>query len=674
MNEGFKPFPGRGLIHGLHGFPVRLIEYLFPSISNYEIDVLNRYVDVFWEPNVYSRAGGGVNITELEIQIVETGTISNIEIAAITAQDGTTKDNATLLVGGETVIRVWINVFGNASGTETFIIKPAFAGAVVDSTGNKCPASTNTGEITLEKELDAMYKAVILTELNASEAVPTRPQRLVENALFVSGRSAGWLTELDALFLASLDQNHILYNFVTGTKIAAIVGTPVLTKFLGQRGAASSYIDFNWNPAAHGVKYLQNDRAFICVITNNAQSSAIIFGARGTDSGINFGNTKLSPRNASDQASISTGLNNSGNELVVSSITDSIGVYMGSRNAASGTGAVKLYKDGSEIGADIDASSTPTTRDYYGNTQNPDNGTPTINQSHDILAWAWGSNLRSHAASIGTVFNQLRTDLASLVPNIIADKLYSGTGQSNGDRADLISNLTETQYDTYIANGAYLMSNGYDANCYVWWDDEWQAIDPGVNGVDRPGGYFSPLYALALEEADKYPGEDLYFIWQCIGGTGMKNASGGNNWIPGGVPSSQFEMYESKYNSALAELTSVTTFMPMYWFQGEADAASTEARALEYEASEQAYVAGVIASTGHNDIIVMQIHSGIPAGTYPHKAIIIEAKENNNTNGEYGTNGVLINIDDLERQAADPAHLTNSSSIILAQRMSAAYP
>ena len=639
-------------------------------ISGATLDILNRFVIINFDPNVYHSSGGGLLASDLAVTFAQNGGVATAcSISSVSQVDG------SALVGGETEVKVNISITGNPSGVETIEIKPSAAGSYRDSDDNYCSANDSTGVITLELELDPMYKAVILAELTANESTPARPQRLVENEWFVDARAAGWLTELDGFHLASYTYDHECYNFVTGTKDAAIVGAPVLTQYLGQIGATGGYIDFNWNPSADGINFLQDDNSCFVVITNNGQSAGLVFGARGTGGGVNFGHVRILPRNVSDQAACSTGVNNAGNEIVVAGITDSEGVYNASRNAASGANAVKFYKDGVEIGTDVDTSSTPTERDFYGNAENPNDGAPTVNVVHQVLLWAWGSNLRSHVASINTISAALKTGLEALVPNIIADKLYSWCGQSLMDRAELLSALDAGQTATYVTNGEYLVANGYDANCYVWWDDEWQPINPGVNGVDKDSGgvWFGPLYAFALAEAAKYPGENLYFIHQAVGGTGMKTASGANDWLPGGTYSSMYETWQREYNNAIAALTSVTEFMPFYWGQGEADSNVDEARSLEYEVNEQTMIASILADTSHTDLIVMQIYDNLPPAIYPWASNVIAAKAANFAGGEYGALGALINVDDLPRQA-DSVHMTNTSCITFAQRMSAAYP
>lgn len=645
-------------------------------ISGSELDVLNRFIIINFDPNVYGTGGTALQANDLQLIFAQNaGTATAASIASITQTDG------TALAGGENAVKVNLTITGDPSGVETIEIKPAASASYEDGFGNLVSEDDTTGVVELEMELDPMYKAGILYALTNSIDVPNRAQRLVDNTLFTSWRTDGVLAEWDGLYLFTHSNDFSRFEFITGTYIGSFPsGAVTITPHVGGQVVApvtTGYFDTGWNPLNNGVKYLQNDASVVVVIQNNAQSGSVIAGMRGSASGVNFGHTRLLPRNLSDSHAGIVNFNSTSN-TTVGTVTDSEGVHMLTREASNLT---KAYLNGSLVDDGTSASSTVSNRNLLVWSTNND-GTPAAsNNVHIVMAVAYGAGQQDKLSEINTALQTWKTNSIALVPAIVADKLYSWCGQSNMDRAELLTDLDAGQTTLYN-QGPYLISNtnynsgaGFEANCYIWWDGEWQVLEPGVNGVDKPGGYFGPLYAFARAEAAKYPGEDLYFVVQAVGGTPMRdlNGAGANNWLPGGVPSSQFTTYQTKYNNAIAALTSVTTFMPFLWGQGESDCQTTT-ESLTYEANEITMLTQVYANTGHTDAVVMQIHGSLEAGTWPYRDDVRAAKVANESNSEYGTGGALISIDDLARQTTDPAHLTNTSSITFAGRMSAACP
>src|SRR6187549_2928812 len=61
----------------------------FPAISGYSHDPLNRFVDVFFDPNAYHSSGGAVVASDLQLNFVQNGgTATNVVIASVTTTAG----------------------------------------------------------------------------------------------------------------------------------------------------------------------------------------------------------------------------------------------------------------------------------------------------------------------------------------------------------------------------------------------------------------------------------------------------------------------------------------------------------------------------------------------------------------------------------------------------------
>ena len=95
---------------------------------------------------VYGTAGGSGALNTLDFSLTfaqNGGTATNVTIASVT------KTNGSALAGGETVVRVNLNVAGMPSGVETIEINPADDYSIFDIGGNAASSSTTTGSIAL---------------------------------------------------------------------------------------------------------------------------------------------------------------------------------------------------------------------------------------------------------------------------------------------------------------------------------------------------------------------------------------------------------------------------------------------------------------------------------------------------------------------------------------------
>lgn len=533
-------------------------------ISAKNLDPLNRFIDVTFDPDAYSPEGDGVNASAFVLIFSQNG--GDATAASISS---VTKTSGAALVGGEGTIRINLNITGAPDGTETIEIKPATLGSVRDHLGRWISLTDGTDPQFLNREYDPLYRPGILYALDNSITPPGKAQRAVDNDLFVGLRADAALTELDGFHLFTHSTTFSPFNFGTGTFIGAFSGTVTIAPFQGGIASSGGFFDTNWDPLTDGIKFLQDDASLIAVVGNNAASNAILFGSRGSASGANFGHSRILSRNLSDQATGAVNINSSGNTTVASSVTNSEGVHMVSREASALT---NQYLNGSFIDDGTTASSTLSNQDFYVWSENQDGTASTSNTVTEVMAVAWGSGLQDKITEINSRFQTWKTATEALIPSF-SGKLYAVIGQSNADRSGLLSELTSGEAALYN-NGPISMANGYDANVYVWWNDEWQLLEPGVNGVDKTGGgtWFGMIYPLMVMEAEKYPGENLFVIHQAVGGTGMRNTGGDPIWLPGGVPSSQYQKFIAEYNAAIAAMTSVSAHMKVFWFQGEADA------------------------------------------------------------------------------------------------------
>jgi hypothetical protein len=110
------------------------------------VDALDTYIDVQFSEGVYSTAGGSGALAIADFSLIfaqNGGTATGVSVSSVT------KSNDTPLGGGETVVRLHINVTGLPSGVETLEIRPVDGSSIFDQYGNASAGTETTGPITL---------------------------------------------------------------------------------------------------------------------------------------------------------------------------------------------------------------------------------------------------------------------------------------------------------------------------------------------------------------------------------------------------------------------------------------------------------------------------------------------------------------------------------------------
>lgn len=108
--------------------------------------VSNKYVDIVFSLGVYADAGGANPVTSANFSIIDfvAGGTTVITIAAVKRNTHYTSGTALALIGGETVVRVFLTLTGTSTSTESFRIRCT---GVFSPDGTS--ASLNTGTIKL---------------------------------------------------------------------------------------------------------------------------------------------------------------------------------------------------------------------------------------------------------------------------------------------------------------------------------------------------------------------------------------------------------------------------------------------------------------------------------------------------------------------------------------------
>lgn len=123
-----------------------LIDSAAPVITGHALDSGNAYVDVIFSEGIVTSSNGTGALTPSDLRLIfasNGGDASAVSIQSLKKTDGSD------LSGGETAIRVWLDITGIPNGNETIEIVPADGATIYDLAGNAVESSQSTGMITL---------------------------------------------------------------------------------------------------------------------------------------------------------------------------------------------------------------------------------------------------------------------------------------------------------------------------------------------------------------------------------------------------------------------------------------------------------------------------------------------------------------------------------------------
>ena len=121
-----------------------------PELNSASLMTNNETVNVIFSEGVYTNpsGNGGLNTGDLDIIFSDNGgNAADVTISSITNNSGTVPS------GGESELKVELNISGIPSGEETILIKPVNSTSIYDVFGNALSETENTGQLKLFDEL-----------------------------------------------------------------------------------------------------------------------------------------------------------------------------------------------------------------------------------------------------------------------------------------------------------------------------------------------------------------------------------------------------------------------------------------------------------------------------------------------------------------------------------------
>ena len=228
------------------------LDTIEPTIDSATLSPDNTYVEITFNEAVYNTLGyGALDITDFTLNFVQNGgTSTAVTMVALKQLDGSD------LVGGESVIRVYINVIGLPAELETVELVPTDSTSIYDIGGNTMFDTQTTGTFTLN---DTSYLAFSST--------PTDPESIIFSDFKTNSFSEGNYTSVATddedyvTVIANTDGQYSAAFFIYNTN--AVIGTVNRLSFHNISAATAEAGDGVtvkiWNHFAHAWEVIDTN-------------------------------------------------------------------------------------------------------------------------------------------------------------------------------------------------------------------------------------------------------------------------------------------------------------------------------------------------------------------------------------------------------------------------------
>tara|TARA_X000000950_G_scaffold28768_1_gene31068 strand:+ start:2174 stop:7858 length:5685 start_codon:yes stop_codon:yes gene_type:complete len=150
---------------------IKLNDQTKPVIGGVNFASDNSYADITFSVPVYSN-NNGTGALELSDFIIvfsqSNGTATAASMTSIKKDNSTNEDSANNLIGGESIVRIFISITGTPNGNEEFSIKPRDANSIYDLAGNSADVDINTSSTKFQ---DRLAPIISITPSNNSTQI-----------------------------------------------------------------------------------------------------------------------------------------------------------------------------------------------------------------------------------------------------------------------------------------------------------------------------------------------------------------------------------------------------------------------------------------------------------------------------------------------------------------------
>ena len=150
---------------------IKLNDQTKPVIGGVNFASDNSYADITFSVPVYSN-NNGTGALELSDFIIvfnqSNGTATAASMTSIKKDNSSNEASATNLIGGESVVRIFISITGTPNGNEELSIKPRDANSIYDLAGNSADVDINTSSTKFQ---DRLAPIISITPSNNSTQI-----------------------------------------------------------------------------------------------------------------------------------------------------------------------------------------------------------------------------------------------------------------------------------------------------------------------------------------------------------------------------------------------------------------------------------------------------------------------------------------------------------------------
>ncbi|MGY9058463.1 MAG: hypothetical protein ACKVHI_01680, partial [Candidatus Puniceispirillales bacterium] len=119
-----------------------------PTIVSSSLSLDNNYLDITLSESIYNTNGGSgaLEVSDFNLTFAQNnGNATAASISSIKKNDNASEGSSTSLSGGETIIRIFLNISGTPSGVETITITPTNGSSIYNASGQAMGSSESTG-------------------------------------------------------------------------------------------------------------------------------------------------------------------------------------------------------------------------------------------------------------------------------------------------------------------------------------------------------------------------------------------------------------------------------------------------------------------------------------------------------------------------------------------------
>ena len=173
LDNGIYDLVGNESIVSQNNNSIKLNDKVLPIISTSSIDASNNFIDVTLSESVYDNNGSSPLVSSDFVLVFDqnNGNTSSVSINSVKKNDNPSLGSAGVLSGGETIIRVFLNITGTPSGVETITVSPADGSSIYDKVGNVMVSSQTTGLKNLKDKLLPSISSIFLAADNSTLSV-----------------------------------------------------------------------------------------------------------------------------------------------------------------------------------------------------------------------------------------------------------------------------------------------------------------------------------------------------------------------------------------------------------------------------------------------------------------------------------------------------------------------